>query len=137
LSLVYIYFTLLLYIMSSSTHTNTIGYLSYIPYFDAYTSSYYNVICINDYISGPLGSLVKHLHMPPISSYKNYTQSDRCYFVLQNHYSSKFKYYTVDQLESLFLFMKQNKYIIHHEFYSQHIPLAHNHICMFSYSESS
>ena len=121
----------------SNDTINTIGYLSYIPYFDTYTRNYYNIICINTIISGPLGDLTKRLYMPPISTYKNHTRSEHCYYVIQNHYSSRFQYYTLDQLQNLFLFMKQNNYIIHHDFHSQHIPLAHNHICMFSYSNSS
>lgn len=121
----------------SNDATNTIGFLTYVPFFDTHSRTYYNVLCINAPISGPLGDLIKHLYMPPISTYKNHTQSDHCYYVIQNHYSTRFQYYTLEQLQSLFLFMKQNKYTILHEYSSNHIPMVHNHVCMFSYSVSS
>ena len=121
---------------SHSDAQDTSGFLTYKPYFDYHTNRYYNVICVNTLVSGPLNSLIKRIYMPPISTYKNHTHEEHCYYVLQNDYSSNFQYYTLNQLESLFLFMKQNKYTIHHEFHSQHIPLAHTHICMFSYTPS-
>ena len=120
-----------------SASGNTIGYLTHKPYFDHHSRKYYNVICVNTNISGPLDSLIKQLYMPPVSTYKNHSHSEHCSYVIQNHYSSGFPYYTLEQLQNLFIFMSQNYYTINHEFYSQHIPLNHNHICMFSYSNSN
>lgn len=118
--------------MSSSLPT--IGYLTYTPYFDNHTHRYYNVICINSIISGPLEPLICVLNIPPISEYKHRHPSHTCNYVIKNNFSSIFPYYTLDQLNGLFIFMKQNNYVIQSDFYSQHIPLAQNTICMFSYS---
>lgn len=110
------------------------GFLNYKPYFDTHTHKYYNIICVNTIIDGPLSDLIKPLHIPPISRYKNHSSNHYCSYVIRNEFSCDFPYFTLEHIESLFLYMSQNKYIINRDFYSQHIPLSHNHICMFSYS---
>ena len=112
----------------------TNGFLTYKPYYHRDTRKYYNIICVNSLIDGPLYNLIKPLHIPPISKYKNLSHTHQCSYVIQNDFSIGFPYFTLEHIESLFLFMSQNKYTINHNFYSQHIPLSSNHICMFSYS---